>query len=387
MGSKPTPPSRAVGDLLRSRRRALGLTLDQVSKKLVKGGHPVPVSSLSLIEKGRSDPGVFRLHQLLRLYEVPAYLVANLIEMEELSGEAPKSSDPEKLRRDGLDHWKNGDIGRALAHLMALRELAPTDEVLRSKRQEAILDFSIAAAGLGRLLLAREILSDLLCEPPDPRLVTRVLVQAATVWSRSGALDAAMGFLREAEAQADKSDTATIAWLHHAHANALVERGRLAPAEARLRKAIAEYRRANDTYGEARARLLGVQIAEARGETATGLRLAREARTFANRHGHRALAGMALVRRGRLYVKAGKHAYGIVELTGALAELTRIGDPHGRFLAHYWLSVAHAALGDQARSRFEAQAAMHFSGFVDKRSCPEARDMRANHARGRYDDA
>jgi transcriptional regulator with XRE-family HTH domain len=119
MGSKPTPPSRAVGDLLRSRRRALGLTLGDVSRKLVEGGHPVPVSSLSLIEMGRSDPGVFRLHQLLRLYEVPAYLVANLIEMEELSGAVPTSRDPDQLRRDGLKHWKTGDIGRALAHLMA----------------------------------------------------------------------------------------------------------------------------------------------------------------------------------------------------------------------------------------------------------------------------
>jgi len=134
--------------------------------------------------------------------------VANLIEMEELSGAVPTSRDPDKLRRDGFDHWKRGDIGRGLAHLMALRELAPTDEASRATRQEAILDFSIAAVGLGRLLIAREILSDLLCEPIDPKLVTRVLLQAATVWTLSGARHAAMGFLREAEAQADRSDVA-----------------------------------------------------------------------------------------------------------------------------------------------------------------------------------
>ena len=361
--------------------------MGEVSRKLVEGGHPVPVSSLSLIEMGRSDPGVFRLHQLLRLYEVPAYLVANLIEMEELSGAVPTSRDPDVLRRNGLEHWKKGDIGRALAHLMALRELAPTDEAQRAKRQEAILDFSIAAASLGRLLLAREILSDLLCEPPDPRLVARVLLQAATVWSRSGANDAAMGFLREAEAQADTSDVATIAWLHHAQAKASVVRGRLRDAEARVRKAIAGYRRSKDTYGEARARLLRVEIAEARRDTVSGLRLAREARAFATRHGHRALAGMALVRAGRLYVHSGKNEPAVQSLRTALAELARIGDPHGRFLAHYWLSVAYAELGDHERARFEAQAATHFSGFVDKRSCPEARDMRALRALGRYDDA
>jgi hypothetical protein len=49
--------------------------------------------------------------------------------------------------------------------------------------------------------------------------------------------------------------------------------------------------------------------------------------------------------------------------------------------------VAYAELGDHDRARFEAQAATHFSGFVDKRSCPEARDMRAIRVLGRYDDA
>jgi len=355
------------------------LTLEQVSKKLVEDGHPVPVSSLSLIETGRTDPGVFRLHRLLQLYEVPAHLVANLIEMEELSGAVPESRDPEVLRRDGLDHWKKGDIGRALAHLMALRELVQTEDALRSKRQGALLDFSIAAAGLGRLQLAREILSELLCEPPDATLVTRVLLQAATVWSRSGAPDAAMGFLREAEASADRSDSATMAWLHHAHARALVDRGRLRDAEKRIDKALALYRAVRDTYGEARARLLRVRLAEDRNDTSTGLRLAQEARDFAARHGHRALAGMALVRRGYLFVDAGKNALAIRALRTALAEFARMGDPHGRFLAHYWLSVAYDRLGDADRARFEAQSAKHFSGFVDKRSCREARDMSGAH--------
>ncbi len=347
----------------------------------------MPVSSLSLIETGRSDPGIFRLHQLLRLYEVPAYFVADLIEMEELSGELPASRDPVKLRRDGLEHWKKGDIGRALAHLMALRELATTDQAQRAKRQEAILSFSMVAAGLGRLQLAREILSDLLCEPPDPRLATHVLLQAATVWSGSGATDAAMGFLREAEAQVEAGDTATLAWLHHAQANAFVARRRFRDAESRIRKAIAEYRRAKDYYGEARARLLSVHVAEVREDTAAGVRLAKQARAYAARRGYRALAGMALVRCGRLYVHAGKYRPAIATLRTALAELARLRDPHGRFLAHYWLSVAYSKSGDRDRAQFEAQAARHFSAFVDKRSCPEAGDMRALHALGRDDES
>lgn len=381
MGSAPTRPSRAVGNLLRARRRALGLTLEQVSKKLVEDGHPVPVSSLSLIETGRSDPGVFRLHRLLQLYEVPAHLVANLIEMEEQSGAVPTTRDPDELRRAGLDYWKTGDIGRALAHLMALRELVPTDEALRWKKQQALLDFSIAATGLGRLQLAREILNELLCEPPDPSLITKVLLQAATVWSRSGAADAAMAFLKQAESRADRSDKATVAWLHHAHARELVERGKLKQAQTRLEKAIAGYREVKDTYGEARGRLLRVGIAEKRRDVDTALVLAQEAREFALRHGHRVLAGMALLRRGHLYVQIEKHGQAIRALQTSLAELAGLGDPHGRFLAHYWLSVAYDRSGDAERARFEARSARHFSGFVDTRSCPEARDMRSAHGR------
>jgi tetratricopeptide (TPR) repeat protein len=352
-----------------------------VSKKLVEDGHPVPVSSLSLIETGRSDPGVFRLHRLLQLYEVPAHLVANLIEMEELSGAVPTTRDPEELRRAGLEHWKNGDIGRALAHLMALRELVPTDEALRWKKQQALLDFSIAATGLGRLQLAREILNELLCEPPDPSLAARVLLQAATVWSRSGAPDAAMAFLKQAESRADRSDKATMAWLHHAHARQLVDNGRFKQAQVRLEKAIAGYRAVKDTYGEARGRLLRVGIAEARRDIDAALALAQEAREFALRNGHRAMAGMALLRRGHLYVQEEKYQPAIRALQAALAELASLGDPHGRFLAHYWLSIAFDRSGDAERARFEARSARHFSGFVDTRSCPEAREMRSVHAR------
>jgi tetratricopeptide (TPR) repeat protein len=228
---------------------------------------------------------------------------------------------------------------------------------------------------LGRLQLAREILNELLCEPPDARLVSRVLLQAATVWSRSGAPDAAMGFLKEAEARADRSDVATTAWIHHAHARALVDRGRLKDAARRLAKAVEGYRLAKDTYGEARARLLRVRIAESRRDTVDALGLAQEARVFASRHGHRALAGMALVRRGYLYVHAGKNGPAIRALRTSLAEFTRMGDPHGRFLAHYWLSVAYSRSGNADRARFEARSARHFSGYVDRRSCPEARDM------------
>ena len=90
--------------------------------------------------------------------------------------------------------------------------------------------------------------------------------------------------------------------------------------------------------------------------------------------------------RGMIQARA-RSQQAVSALRTALGEFTRTGDPHGRFLAHYWLSIAYDDLGDRERARFEAQSAAHFSGFVDKRSCPEARDMRALRALGRFDDA
>ena len=170
----------------------------------------------------------------------------------------------------------------------------------------------MAAAGLGRLQLAREIMNEILCEPPDSRLVTRVLIQAATLWSRSGAPDASMAFLKEAEARADRKDVATMAWLHHAYARALVDRGRLKDAEKRLQKALGEATAACATPTAKRGRGFSRFASRRRATTSgLGLRLAEEAREFAVRHGHRALAGMALVRRGYFLVNSEKSAQAI----------------------------------------------------------------------------
>jgi hypothetical protein len=77
------------GELLRSRRRALGLTSARFRRSSSMAAI-VPVV-LSLIEMGRSDPGIFRLHQLLRLYEVPAYLVATSLKWRAV-GAVPTSA-------------------------------------------------------------------------------------------------------------------------------------------------------------------------------------------------------------------------------------------------------------------------------------------------------
>src|SRR5688572_3287668 len=119
--------SQAVGSLLREKRLALGLSLRQVSDRLKEQGETIPSSTLIRIEQGKLDPGVLRLHRLLRLYKVPPLLVADLIELEDLAIEIPAGLDLETLYRDGADAWKRGDIPKGLAYLFAVRRHVPDD--------------------------------------------------------------------------------------------------------------------------------------------------------------------------------------------------------------------------------------------------------------------
>ncbi len=76
MGTVAVRTSPSVSRLLRRKREELGLSLRAVEQKLAEQGERFPASTLSRIEQGKLDPGVRRLHQLLRLYKIPPHLVA-----------------------------------------------------------------------------------------------------------------------------------------------------------------------------------------------------------------------------------------------------------------------------------------------------------------------
>jgi transcriptional regulator with XRE-family HTH domain len=83
MGSAALKPSVAVGRLLRQRRKEMKLTLREVSERMADRGDRIPTSTLVRIEQGKLDPGVRRLHLLLRLYDLPPHLIADLVERVE----------------------------------------------------------------------------------------------------------------------------------------------------------------------------------------------------------------------------------------------------------------------------------------------------------------
>ena len=67
-------PAVSVGRLLRRKRKDLRLTLREVSERMAERGDRIHVSTLVRVEQGKLDPGVRRLHLLLRLYDVPRIL-------------------------------------------------------------------------------------------------------------------------------------------------------------------------------------------------------------------------------------------------------------------------------------------------------------------------
>ena len=195
MPSTAIPISLTVARLLRESREKLGLTLRQVEQLSGERGKPIPHSTLARIESAQLDPGVRRLQQLLRLYQIRTQTAGDLLDIEELTGPAPFERNPLKLRDQALASWRDGNISDALAGFIAFRQATsnrPSDSELR---HEAIIDFSIAASSLGKPQLARQMLDDVLVEGPAPRLLVSVLVQLSVVWQSLGSTEGALAFL------------------------------------------------------------------------------------------------------------------------------------------------------------------------------------------------
>jgi transcriptional regulator with XRE-family HTH domain len=195
MPSKAIATSPAIGRMLKERREALGLTLRAVASLSGERGHPIPYSTLARVEAGRLDPGVRRLQQLLRLYDLPSQVAGDLIDLEDLAGAIPFERDPAKLKKRALAAWHRGDVSEALACFLAFRDRTARTGELRDMRHEAIVSFAIAASSLGKHQLARHMLDALLLERPGPNVLVSLLVQQSVVWDALGSTEAALAFL------------------------------------------------------------------------------------------------------------------------------------------------------------------------------------------------
>ena len=375
MGSAGLRPSVAVAALLRQKRKDMGLTLRQVSERIERQGEPLPTSTLARIEHGKLDPGVRRLHLLLRLYSVPPHLVSDLVELETLAVAHPAPDDLEKLYRDGVEHWKQGNIGDGLAHLFAVRQYVPTDEASRLLRQRATLAFAITARNLGKFRLAKQIVEDLLCEPADPSLRVQVLTLASSLWRGLGSIDTALALARRARELLSSGDTRDQAWVLHQEAKLLLDLGQTQEAGRCLRRALTAYRKANDTYGEVRARILQTRLFEADGKLRQAFESCKRVIALAEGSDHAGLVLVARLDLGRVLVRRNEFDEAARILNECLGKAILLGDRHGEFLAHYYLWKANEELGDPRRAQLELDAASYLVQFIDEQSV-EADEVR-----------
>ena len=374
MGSVGVRPSAAVSAMLRRKRNEMGLTLREVSSRMEKQGESLPPSTLARIETGKLDPGVRRLHLLLRLYDVAPHLVADLVELESLAIEKPPQGDLETLYRNGIDHWKKGNIPQGIAHLLAVREHIADDPDSKLLRQKASLSFAITARNLGKFRLAKQIVEDLLCEPPDPSLTVRVFVVAASTWRGLGAVDAAVAFVQYAAERLRMSDPRERAWVQHQAAKILLDAGRPEDARRALELALDHYRDLRDTYGETGASLLRVRLLENAGHIDAAIEAVQQVVDLAREHGHERLVMAARLRHGELIVASGEPETGLEVLRECLGLSILHGDRNSEFHAHYHLWKAYEAIGDRDRAGLELRTAKHRVQHIDEIT-PEASEV------------
>ena len=382
MGKLAIEPSEFVARLLLKRRRELGLSLRQVQDRTEALGQIIPFTTLGKIERGQVEPGFKRLHLLLKVFDLPPQLAHELVELEQFAGETPSDRPLGMLYEEGVEEWKAGNLKEGLACLLAVRTRDAHDGATRLERQKTILSFAIAAGSLGRNRLSRQIVDELLLEPPEAILLVPVLIQASVCWLRLGSGDAALGFLLRAAECVDPTDLRNRAWIHHSRASTLASMGLLDNAETELTKTLSIYREASDAYGEGRALNARVDIRMDAGEFKGALRAAGEARAHADRHGFGRLSIVGLIHEGRALLQLGDLDASVASLRAALAESISTEDRTARFYAHFYLWKANEAMGEKAQAVYEYQSAQHYVGFTDE-ATPETNEIRATLATAR----
>jgi hypothetical protein len=373
--------SRALAGLLRDHRRRLGWTLRDVESRRRSLGRPIPFATLAKVEQGKVDPGLRRLHALLRIYDLPLGLAQDVLDLEEFAGEVPSDVSSTTLYEDAVRYWKAGDLRQGFAHLAELRVRTAKDDADRVLQQKAMLTISIVAGSLGRHRLARLMIDELLLAPPGPELLVPVLVQAASCWHWLGSGEAALGFLSRAEANARPGDHRHAAWIAHERASTLASMGRGLEAEVELKRGIAEYVAGGDTHGECRARGVQVRLLFDRGDLDGAGAAALEARERSRASGHQRIAVHRTIDVGRIRAAQGRFEEGIQALCEGLGEAVASQDKVAQFHAHYYLWKAYLGANDPARAEDALSAARYLEQFLDIAG-PEAKEVRAAAPRG-----
>ena len=375
MPSKPIDASPAIAKFLRERRRELGMTLRAVQEDSAKLGSPIPHSTLARIESGQLDPGVRRLHQLLRLYRLPAQAAGDLLDLESVAGAIPAEQDPAKLRDLAIAAWSAGRVSKAMAYFFAFRDRVGKSLVPEDVRQDATLSFAIAASGLGKHGLSKHLLEDLLLQRPGPRVLVSALVQLSVCWRSLGSIEAALAFLERAAAVIGPRDHRRRGWVEHQRGLVRIDLGDYDQAEAELGRALTSYKRAKAHMDQALVLISFARLGYERGHGTEAVAAGRRALTFAERHGFSRLSLFARLETARGLQLQQELDESRALLRSILADSLTTDDSVMRFYAHYYLWRTELADGEVSRADVELREASYFVRFVDQ-TTPEVSEIR-----------
>lgn len=359
---------RTAGGLarqLRRRREDLGLTLQDVSRRAAALNEPVPVSTLSQIERGVLDPGVRRLNVLLRICGLDPVVAAELADLEARADALPDEDLP-TLRSELDRYWKEGNAPQSLSRIFAILLRTDRDPVGRIERQKALQFCAIVARQFGKLRLARQIVDDLLCEPLEPPLLIDVLVLSSNLWDRRGGIEVAGALLKHAEARIDPTDTRRVSILKHQRAKLELKLNQPESAASLLEAALSGYQAAADTHNEAKARLLRVSVLEKAGRGEEAAEAAREAIAFAEARDHGLVKTLAQIELGRVLLGLGRVEESAQEIRRGLASAVLLEAPNAEYHAHELLARAFDAMGDGSRAKAERARAAALGQWADE---------------------
>ena len=365
MPSKPIDASPAIARFLRERRRELGMTLRAVQEGSAELGKPIPHSTLARIESGQLDPGVLRLHQLLRLYRLPAQAAGDLLDLESVAGAVPAERDPIRLRDLAVAAWSAGRVSKAMAYFFAFREHVASALVPEAVRHEATLSFAIAASALGKHGLSKHLLEDLLLQDPVTPVLVSALVQLSVCWRSLGSTEGALAFLERAAAHVGPEDHRRRGWVEHQRGLIAIDFGEHDRAARHLDQALDAHREARAAMDESLVLISFARLGFERGHGADAVDAGRRATGFAEAHGFARLKSFAQLETARGLQLTGEFGESRRLLRSILADSLTTDDSVMRFHAHYYLWKNELADGERARADVELREAAYFVRYVD----------------------
>jgi transcriptional regulator with XRE-family HTH domain len=383
--SHPSAASREIpllASFLKKTREERGLSLREVATKAEDLGELLPFATLARIERGEVEPRISKLSALLKIYQVPAAVVAEYLDMDERARAAEQTALPDdigalvELAQRAL---KQGDYQRGSLIAQRIFAYDPFDDELGDYHAGLrAIAIGFWNAGLDRV--AQDAVGRMLCD--EARIgrdnLLAALIMQGRIWGSRASHHTALAFYERVLALLTPDDNeGLVANVHHNIAVVHYQQGNAASATRSLDVAFPIYEKRKDIYNLANAWTLRAKIARLNGDGEAAVRHARMALGISEKHpeagGHLPERHCSLGQELRL--SKAPPGETLHHLEAALSMAIEKKLKYERFHAHYQLYLFYEEQGESARAALELENAKHFVTGIDEKS-PETEHIR-----------